>query len=343
MRFHRFSAAIAGLFAACAPVLAQNYPAEAVILQREVEVRSGPSKQFMVTSKLKQNDKVLVLRESKEAPGWLEIMPPPGSFSWVNAKSVRQVDSQAFVNGDPSNPVSILAGSRIEDKPPDRESMKLTQGTIVVLVNRPLKVGNDTWLPISPQPNEVRYLPADAVKATTVVSTATGPIDWKMTPSGYATNSTIAEADKARSSGDLAKARELYTQVAQTSADPNQKQYALNVLSNMQQPGYTPVQPASRTVMSPGNPPPPASNLMQSPPAWSAYGRLIDRKQTAPNGQPLYALEDNQGKVLAYVTNDSNKTLADFVGRTITVYGPTMYRNDAVRMQYIVASQVALP
>jgi len=271
MRLHRFSAALAGLLAACAPALAQSYPAEAVILQPEVEVRSGPSKQFMATSKLKQNDKVLVLRESKEQPGWLEIMPPAGSFSWVNAKDVRQVDaSQAFVTGDPNHPVSILPGSRLVDKAPDRESMKLTQGTLVVIVNRPLKIGNDTWLPIQPHPNEVRYLPADAVRATTVIATNNSPPNWTLTPSGYTTNAVLAEAEKARMTGDIATARQKYTEVAATTADPSQKQYALNVLASMPQAAYTPAQPASRTVLSPGNPTPvPASSnlLMQSPAA----------------------------------------------------------------------------
>jgi hypothetical protein len=346
MRLHRFSAALAGLFAACAPVLAQTYPAEAVILQPEVEVRSGPSKQFMKTTLLKQNDKVLVLRESKEAPGWLEIMPPPGSFSWVNAKDVKQVDaSQAFVNGDPSRPVSILPGSRLENKPPDRESIKVTQGTLVVIVNRPNKIGSDTWLPIQPHPNEVRYVPAEAVKATTVVATNNAPINWTLTPSGYTTNSLLAEAEKARMAGDIATAQRLYTQVAQTTADPNQKQLALNVLANMPQGAYTPAQPASRTVLSPGSPAPPASSnlVMQSPAAWSPYGRLQDTKLKADNGQALYALEDAQRKTIIYVTTNPGKSLADYNGRMVSVLGPTMYRSDAVRMQYVVATHVAVP
>src|SRR5262245_46804528 len=188
MRVHLFIAAVAGLLAVSAPAFAQ-YPAEAVILLKDVEVRSGPSKQFYATSQLKQNDKVLVLRESKEAPGWLEIMPPQGSFSWINAKNVKQMDnSQAFGNCDPTLPVQILPGSRLVDQAPNRESMKLTQGTIVVIVNRPLKVGDETWLPIQPHGNEVRYLPTDAVKATTVVATTNGPASWTLTPNGYTTN-----------------------------------------------------------------------------------------------------------------------------------------------------------
>ena len=43
MRHYRIIATVAGLFIA-APAFAQSYPAEAVILLPEVEVRSGPSK-----------------------------------------------------------------------------------------------------------------------------------------------------------------------------------------------------------------------------------------------------------------------------------------------------------
>jgi hypothetical protein len=82
---------------------------------------------------------------------------------------------------------------------------------------------------------------------------------------------------------------------------------------------------------------------MQSPAAWSAYGRLRDVKLQADNGQPLYALEDAQGKTLTYVTTNPGKSLADYNGRTVSVFGPLMYRSDAVRMQYVVASHVAVP
>ncbi|HZZ82282.1 MAG TPA: hypothetical protein VFE62_27540 [Gemmataceae bacterium] len=348
MRIPTIIAAAVGVLAIAAPAFAQSYPAEAVILLPQVEVRSGPSKQFYATSLLKQNDKVLVLRESKEAPGWLEIMPPQGSFSWINAKDVKQIDAtQAFVVCDPARPVSILPGSRLVDQQPNRESIKVTQGTIVVITNRPLKIGNDTWLPIQPHGNEVRYLPAEAVRASTVVATASAPASWIPSPNGYSTNSLLSQADSARKSGDYATAQRLYKQVADSTTDLNQKGYAQNALNSMSQ--QSPYQPASRTVLSPGtNVPPPQltdPNLrMQSPPAWSSYGRLFDNvKMTADNGQPLYSLVDNSGKTIMYVTTNPGKSLADYVNRTVSVYGPVMYRSDVGRIQYIVASHVAVP
>jgi hypothetical protein len=293
---------------------------------------------------------VLVLRESK-SPGWLEILPPPGSFSWINAKYMQQPDPKqnlAYVNCDPSQTVPILPGSREVDQPPISESVKLTRGTQVVILGVARKVGTESLVPILPHSNEVRYLSAQAVRPATVVSTNNTPTNWTLnqgtttTPGGFMANSVLADAEKARQSGDTATAQRLYTQVVQTTTDANQKQYAQNMLANLQSP-YT---PASRTVMSPANATPTqagANLIMQSPPAWSVYGRLHDVKIAADNGQPLYALQDAQGKTIVYVTTQAGKSLTDYNGRTVSVYGATMYRSDTVRMQYIVATHVAVP
>lgn len=294
MRRYRMVAALAGLILA-GPALAQqqSYPADAIILLPEVEVRSGPSKNFYATSKLRQGERVTVLRESKEAPGWLEIKPPPQSFSWISAKYVKQTDAtHAFVDCDPARPAQILPGSRLVDQPPNRESMKLTAGTIVVIVDKALTVQGETWLPIQPQPSEVRYLPAEAVKSATVVAaTQTGPTNWTLGGGGA------------------------------TPAVP----------TSTQRPGTT------TTALSPGN----LQQLKES--SWSAYGRLYETKLAGESGQPLYALDIGGGQTL-YVSTNPGKSLQTYIGRTVSVYGPTMYRAEsAVRLPFVLASHVAVP
>ena len=327
---------------AAGPAFAQSYPAESPIVQKEVEVRSGPSKTFYATSKLNHNDKVFVLRESKEAPGWLEIKPPAGSFSWVNAKSVKQVDGRhGYVDCDPARPVPILPGSTLVNQEPNRESMKLTAGTVVVIVDRPLAVNGETWLPIQPHPSEVRYIPTDSVKpAAVVAATSNSPPNWTLTPNGYAGNNVLADAEQALKANDINRARQLYQQVANTATDQNQKVYALNRLAGLPQ---TPV-PGKTTSLSPANPPPaaPVNLVTLQAPTWSTYGRLRDTTLKSENGQSIYGLEDAQGKILTYITTNPGKSLQAYIGRTISVYGPTMYRPD-VRMQYVVASHVAVP
>lgn len=335
--------AVAFLFASI-PALAQGVAGEQVVVVKDVEVRSGPSKNFYPTSRLVQNDKVLVLRESKESPGWLEIKPPSGSFSWVNAKFVKQVDARhGFVDCDPARPVSVLPGSSLVNQEPNRESMKLTAGTVVVIVAQPNTVNGETWLPIQPHPSEVRYLPIEAVKlAATIMPTTSGPPNWTLSPNGYSGNNVLAEAEKALSANDLNRARQLFEVVANNATDPNQKVYAQNRLASLSR---TPVS-ATTMSLSPATPSPvAATNLVTlQPAAWSVYGRLRDTRLQSENGQPLYALEDAVGKTIAYVTNQPGKSLQAYIGRTIAVFGPTMYRPDsAVRMQFILATHVAVP
>jgi uncharacterized protein YgiM (DUF1202 family) len=348
MRQQPLLAAMVGLLAAALPAFGQapTYPADAVILLNEVEVRSGPSKTFFPTSKLNRNDKVYVLRESKEAPGWLEIRPPTGSFSWINAKNARQVDQRtAYVEGEPSRPVSILPGSTLVNQEPNRVSMTLTAGTIVVIVDRPMNVGGETWLPIQPHPSEVRFIPAEAVKTTPVIATNNSPPNWNRTPDGFAANSVLAQAQDAEKANDMNRARWLYQQVANNSMNPSEKQFAVNRLASLQNPVQA--QATSNSGYSPSTPPPgPAmTNLQQlQPPGWSTYGRLRDTKMTREDGQPIYSLEDNAGRVVSYVTTNPGKSLQTYIGRTVAVYGPRMWRPDsAVRLEYIVATHVAQP
>lgn len=334
------------ILALASSALAQTYPAEAIILQNEVEVRSGPSKTFYPTTKLHKNDKVFVIRESKEAPGWLEIKPPTGSFSWINGKHVKQIDARyAYVDCDPAKPVPILPGSSVVNQAPNRESMSLTAGTALVIVDRPLTVNGETWLPVQTHPSEVRYLPAESVRPSQTVTTTNTAPNWTLTPNGYVGNNTLAEAEKALRENDINRARQLFQQVANNATDPNQKVYAMNKLASLPQNPYTTTSNTkpdeTRTALSPGN----LQGLVTLKNSeWSVYGRLRDLKLNREDGQPVYALEDNQGKILTYVTTNPGKSLQSYVGRTISVYGPTMYRPEsAVRMQYVVASHIAVP
>ena len=346
MRQTMLLTAIIGLLAG-STAFGQSYPAEAIIFQSEVEVRSGPSKTFYPTSKLNKNEKVVVLRESKEAQGWLEIKPPVGSFSWINGKNVKQVDARhAVVDCDPARPVSILPGSTLVNQEPNRESMKLSTGTIVVIVDRPLTVNGQTWLPIQPHAQEVRYIPSDSVKPAAVVATNSGPANWNRTPDGFAANSVLAEAEQAVKANDVNRARYLFQQIATNSTDQNQKVYAMNRLASLPQ-SPTPGQVASNTKPQDTRvgSSPAALNLVELKQSqWTTYGRLRDTRMTREDGQSIYSLEDSQGKVLAYITTNPGKSLQTYLGMVVSVYGPTMYRPDsAVRLQYVVASHVAVP
>jgi len=173
-----------------------------------------------------------------------------------------------------------------------------------------------------------------------IVSTGIGGSNWNQSPNGYNGNSALAEAEKAAAANDKNRARDLFQQVANTTSDQNQKFYALNRVRELSNPQV----PATTTSLSPIGPPT-ATLLTLSPAAWTAYyGQLRDMHQLSDNGQPLYALEGGSGKSPIFVTTIPGKSLQSYIGRTIAVYGPTMYRADsAVRMQFVVASHVAMP
>ena len=170
------------------------------------------------------------------------------------------------------------------------------------------------------------------------------PPSWQRTPDGYVKDQYLAEADKELSAGNIDRAKQLYQYVANTSPDPSNKQLATNRLASIQQSPYTPVQ-GTTTSLAPGNPLGSAPLSLQTlkAPDWSPYGRLRDIKYQREDGQAIYALEDAQGRVLTYVSTNPPKTLQAYLGRWVAVYGPTMYRDSGVRMQYVVATHVAVP
>ena len=153
----------------------QDNPVPMKITMPEVEVRSGPTLQYYVTSKLRANDIVLVVGKSKDAPDWYMISPPPGSYSWVNAKYVHQVEgtNKGFVKEDGAK---LMPGSSVDRRPPNVETMPLDKGAILDTFGQPIKSGDgNTWLTIQPWHKEVRYIPADAVAARQQFASGNAP------------------------------------------------------------------------------------------------------------------------------------------------------------------------
>ena len=113
---------LAGLLAGSGPALAQTYPLKATVVVPKVEVRSGPTDKYYVTAELQQGESVTIVRPSKEA-GWLEIKPPRGSFTWINAKHVKLIDpyEAVAVDADPnSSPRAWSAAASSKPGPPSK-------------------------------------------------------------------------------------------------------------------------------------------------------------------------------------------------------------------------------
>jgi len=146
------------------PKASSPYPAKMSIIDpKGVEVRSGPTEVFHATSRLKYGDVVTVVRESKDQPNWFAIVPPAGSFSWIDAKNIMQVDRNLGVVAEDQS--AVLPGSSLVDKEPNTESVKLAKGFHVVLLqDRAMEVNGRKWWPIQPPMTELRFIPKDAVQ-----------------------------------------------------------------------------------------------------------------------------------------------------------------------------------
>jgi hypothetical protein len=156
------------------------------ITQSEVTVRSGPSLAFYPTSRLYLGESVRVVRE--EASGWLAIVPPPGSFSWIKTSLVEQIGANAVVVSAPEG--QIWVGSRLINSKPTVWRTKVAQGTQLTMIGRAEAAQDGTWLPILPAPAEVRYIPAEAVEARATSRQTAAPLPEPIhpatTPAGFA-------------------------------------------------------------------------------------------------------------------------------------------------------------
>lgn len=200
---------------------AGHVPYDATIMAPEVEVRSGPSAdaKYYATGKLRQGEKVQVLRE--EDGGWLAIKPPPGSFSWINTRFIELVDQDrgGRVLADDA-PVRI--GSAVVNTPPTVEAKsRLKRGFVAIVLDAKKVPGDDgMWLPIVPGPDEVRYISAEAVKSMPQVQRVQASPAAQM-PAGPANPAPAGsdealweQAHQAEVAGKPADAADLFYQLA---------------------------------------------------------------------------------------------------------------------------------
>jgi hypothetical protein len=285
---------------------AQGYPAEMTISSPEVEVRSGPTKQCYATGKLKYGDRVWVQNESKE-PGWLAITAPRGSFSWINAKQIRQTDVHTGIV-EAEGGAKLRIGSSVSNVTPDRESVKIPCGSIVTILGNGMVSDGDTWLPIQAWPTEVRFIPGEAVQTRQFAANSTNS-------NGPGTPARLASLPS--STWTPAQAPGHPAQMAQSAS-------------------WVMGQTASLSSTNP------APQNLTYPPQWSQVGTLR-RAAFQTNGQTTYVLEDSRGRPLMYATCLPGMTLRDYVGRTVALYGTLNYRSDDfLRTHVMTASHVAV-
>ncbi len=206
-------------------------------IQVETDARAGhgDSPTFYPTNHLKLNDRVTVLQELDD--GWLAILPPPGSFSWVNKQNLvidRSKNPPILMVDAPEAPVRI--GSNVWTGPPAIVGVTKKRGQILTPIANPREItdAEGTWTPIEPPPGEVRYIKAEAVRKPEAAGNP-GPIaglpasanQTAVPAAGQDADALYRQAIEAEK-WNPQQAVTLYNQGATVDANPDRRLQALN-------------------------------------------------------------------------------------------------------------------
>ncbi len=134
-----------------------QFPYQALILNENATIRSGPGEVHYPTNKLSQGDVVDVYRH--DPGGWCAIRPPDGCFSLVPASAVEILESNIGIVKDD---VQAWVGTRLGsvDRPLWQVKLK-TDERVEILgeVSWPNPEGHSTiWYQISPPAGEFRWI-----------------------------------------------------------------------------------------------------------------------------------------------------------------------------------------
>jgi uncharacterized protein YgiM (DUF1202 family) len=140
---------------------APQFPYVAEIIGTEVYVRSGPGTAYYQCGKLSAPQRVTVVNFTHN--NWFQILPPPGSFSWISKNYVetdKANPKKGTVTGDA---VRIWAGSDFVE--PMRSSSlqtKLNKGASVEIVGAP--EGDGDYYKIAPPSDAFLWVSGDCLK-----------------------------------------------------------------------------------------------------------------------------------------------------------------------------------
>jgi hypothetical protein len=331
MHSARFLGGILAILALAWPAGAQPsapYAFEDMVINRDgVEVRCGPSPQYYATSKLARGAIVKVVKAyPNNQPGWLAIHPPKGSFSWIDARYVSQLDKDSGVVN--AEDIPVLAGSSLTKAPPTVRPVRLRRGTLVTILGPPLVASDRSqWLPIDPNPTEVRYIPADAVQSASPqqMVAAKPPAGSAPAPVNLTSQPGTSVPGQGPSSG-LAPSQPPSVGLSGTGISP---------AANPSTPLYPPPT-ANAGAPGGGYGPAPAPSAE----TWIGPGYL--RPAAFPiDGNKVYAFCDRNGNLICYVLASPGVPLDGSLTKWVHLYGRRSYRTDgAVRYEFMTVSQV---
>jgi hypothetical protein len=352
--------------------MAQSVPEAARITLPEVEVRAGASPQFPVTGKVRMGDTVQI---KGRVGGFLEIVPPAGSLSWIPDRLVKQMaEANALELVVDEAPVRYGSGALHGPLEIDSRNAKVKRGARLTIRGEKVTHNGAVWWPIEPIPGESRFIPAEAVAPS-----APAPVEPTRAPSvpaGPAASNALQaksgkpkewdQAEQAERDGRYDDAIRLYTELAQLNSKPG-GDFTLAVLCQNRIRELWPLRRSSATLTSRGSgnannrtgansPYPPTPPL----PGVAAQGRTgpaqlkplvegprssgpgyLRRAGVQIDGQTSYALENRAGDLLLYVTPEPGVNLEPHLNRLVELFGSIRTRGDVRGANHMYVSRVA--
>ena len=318
-----------------------------------VEVRSGHALGFPAVGQLRKGDSVIILRE--EETGFVAILPPAGSVSWIKQIHLAKVESGE--SGKANVPVAIegaevMAGTDQSGRPTNRVTVRLPKGTIVETVGPALRVDNASWYPITPPEGDLRWIPKSALRAASLTAVAPAPpyrpespaftvagsdgskaagrLAVGTLPKSLTEHRDWAQASAAEQAGDYSRARSLYARIYQDLWDQKAERDAIVICYNR----YTRCdemvkKSGARRSDRPASDE--ATRGVASEGKWSSPGFLQELQKVYVDGQQVFSLQDERGNVINYVTAVAGINLKSYTGKRVQLYGlvaqrPELYR-----------------
>jgi len=368
--YYLAGSALIGLFVTVAvqaqPAVPAALKAERITVP-EVEVRSGPSAQFPATGKLQQGVTVQVSGTSNG--DWLEIVPPSGSFSWIEDKVVESQDDKnngkrtLIVKG---GDVPIRTGRAGSQAPLDVSRYKVPAGTQVYARGDKVLYQNASWWPIDPVPGEVRYIPNDAILPPATQTTAQSAAAQTPAPnpsnslSGVPDPPLWTQAELAVKDGRLDDAEQLLKQLCQQARNSNDtdlcnrcqtriyeiRQMRRNPAMLTSRAGNSTFTPPDRNL--PPTPPLPKTGTPVRTPAANVNSQQessagwLRRSGLQIDGKPTYALENREGSLRLYVTAEPGVDLEPYVNKIVELHGVVRVRGDVRGGNHMTVAGVVL-
>lgn len=341
----------------------------AVIDLEGVEIRAGHAMSYASVGQLHKGDKVIVVRE--EETGFLAIQPPIGTMSWVRKIHLGKIEPNESGKSNVTVMVDgaeVMAGNQKGDAPLNRVTTQLPKGTIVEVMDKPIRIDGSIWYPVVPPEGDLRWIPKNAVRKQEMVAVGNPAPYYPPEPPAYsvaggetskAGNEGVvkpavagqpkvltdhkywAQANRAESSGDYSTAKKLYALIYQDLWDQKVERDALLIAYNRftrcdeqlkrgTDSGSSRRTESRRETTSDNEErgKPSAQLQAQNP---KAIGYLQEMAKVFVDGKQVYAFNDDKGNVVYYATGAEGLNLKTFMGKKVQVFGEISNRAELYR------------